>query len=132
MDKYQKILIGNRLDFWSLYDTLLDCNIYGEQGEKPISFDSKTETYVINTKYIGCKTVSIIANKFNYVSNLRVLINNKWIEYPVEQHTIFVDNRKHNFIGYLIEFDIDNKIEKIEYAFIENIADKYIVDVKYI
>ena len=127
MDKYQKFLLNKYGEsFYNLF--YRTCPVEQEEQGSSIQYlfsDEKTNSITIKqdediniTQYILILYGK--ANQYDVLSKVSVYKNKQWEEIEL--------SRK----GYRIIIDFNDRTEKIKLSFVNNLADDYILDIKYL
>lgn len=127
MDKYQKFLLNKYGEsFYNLFYRA--CPVEQEEQGSSIQYlfsDEKTNSITIKqdediniTQYILILYGK--ANRYDVLSKVSVYKNKQWEEIEL--------SRK----GYRIIIDFNDRTEKIKLSFVNNLADDYILDIKYL
>lgn len=127
MDKYQKFLLSKYGEsFYNIFYRA--CPVEQEEQGSSIQYlfsDEKTNSITIKqdediniTQYILILYGK--ANRYDVLSKVSVYKNKQWKDIEL--------SRK----GYRIIIDFNDRTEKIKLSFVNNLADDYILDIKYI
>ena len=121
MDKYQKYLFG-------LFSCIYKFGVEGDENSnysKEILIDHEADkiTIIQNEDINKTKYVLYINGQRNketvILSKVYIYKNNEWKEVKDVENL------------YKIQVDFNDRIEKIKFSFVNNLADDYIIDVKY-
>lgn len=118
MDKYQKAAINWQTNFYIMYVSVKS------QKVMEAIFDEKEDTATINQEedITSCK-YNLVIFDFPAIYKCYAYKNEKWSEITKTEFK--------RFQSYQIETDFKDRIEKIKLCFMHNIADDYIIDLKY-
>ncbi|MGN0804705.1 MAG: hypothetical protein ACI4MS_04925 [Candidatus Coproplasma sp.] len=116
MDKYQKYILTKTYGIGSSFIfNSFSKGIYEENGD---CFTITQDDDITITKYK--LVLSSHVHNISAISSIEVFKNGKW------------ENIEANWQVYIITVDFEDRIEKIKFSFTNNLADDYILNLKYV
>ena len=126
MDKYQKLLVQKaRIKEWLYFENNGVSDEESSKYWKRVVFDENNDTVtIIQDENPNIVDYTLIIFGESFIKAIEVYKKSKWEK--VDKSTF-----KTRWAAFRLNINFDNRIEKVKVSFRDNLADDYIIDVKY-
>lgn len=129
MDKYQRYIIDKTKNAWGwAYYENNDAKDEKEILINRITPDWENDTVTIE-QYENPEVIDyylIIAYEEKHISDIKIFIDGKWTNVKKQENKV-----TGKYLAYKININFENQIEKLKMSFADNLADDYVLNVKY-
>lgn len=126
MDKYQKLLVQKaRIKEWLYFENNGVSDEESSKYWKRVVFDQNSDTVtIIQDENPNIVDYTLIIFGESFIKTIEIYKNSKWEK--IEKSTF-----KTRWAAFRLNINFDDRIEKVKVSFRDNLADDYIIDVKY-
>ena len=126
MDKYQKLLVQKaRIKEWLYFENNGVSDEESSKYWKRVVFDENNDTVtIIQDENPNIVDYTLIIFGESFIKTIEISKNSKWKK--IEKSTF-----KTRWAAFRLNINFDDRIEKVKVSFRDNLADDYIIDVKY-
>ena len=126
MDKYQKLLVQKaRIKEWLYFENNGVSDEESSKYWKRVVFDENNDTVtIIQDENPNIVDYTLIIFGESFIKTIEIYKNSKWEK--IEKSTF-----KTRWAAFRLNINFDDRIEKVKVSFRDNLADDYIIDVKY-